>query len=336
MSFTRVSLTNYRSIREGQVRLCPFSLVIGPNGAGKSGFLEFFRTVLNFNPRETISLGPDRSGHPFDPPHAWRRHLNHPEEKGSFCLDWEDETGAQRKFTGTDEGLDLQPDYPWTPGTMEVFGLDPRAVIRGHPEGGDGVAPNGKGLPDLLLTLAESPGQKQFSLVERFLQKCVPEVENLIVRRQDDGRVALGVKESGLRDVVPGHFLSEGTRLILGMLTILLQENPPRMVIFEDVDRGMHPRLFERFAEVMENLAEDRGINLLASTHNPYLVDCFYSRQEALLVVEKNNGVSTLANLDERIAEFTYDQKTAREMPLGSLWFSGLVGGVPESERRKK
>lgn len=337
MKLIRVQLRNFRSIREADIRISPFSLIIGPNGAGKSGFLQFFPTVLNFASKVVPEVSPGKAGHPFQPSDAWRRHLNHPDEEGWFSLEWEEAPGKTATFGGSHRGIHQAAAYPWEPGSVTIYAFDAKRIARqdGKAEHGR-IGADGRGLNHVLAALGKEPEPTLFRAIETHLQMCVPEIEGLDIVGMDSSHPAIHVRERGLHEPVPAALLSEGTLIILGMLTLLLQKDPPRVILIEDVDRGMHPRLFERLAEVLETLALKRGVTLLASTHNPYLVDCFMERQEAVIVVEKNEGVTTLANLDERMESYAYDEETAGEMPLGSLWFSGLVGGVPETWRRKR
>ena len=71
------------------------------------------------------------------------------------------------------------------------------------------------------------------------------------------------------------------------------------------------------------------GVNILATTHNPYLVDAFQEDRKAVIIVEKENGASTLATLEQKMEGLNYDEIDPEDMPLGQLWFSGLVGGTP-------
>lgn len=120
--------------------------------------------------------------------------------------------------------------------------------------------------------------------------------------------------------------LSEGTKLILMILRILHQENPPKLILLEDIDRGLHPRLFQKVVEMLRDIVKTKEVQIIATTHNPYLVDEFAGEEESVLIVEKEGTVSTITSLADRLQ----DGDTPEEA-LGSLWFSGFFGGVPKS-----
>ena len=177
-----------------------------------------------------------------------------------------------------------------------------------------------------------------FDAIESNLKACVPEIEKLSLNPTVEGQKQIQVRERGIALPVPAHQLSEGTRLILAVLTIIHQEKPPPVILLEDVDRGMHPRIFESMAELMEKIAEKHNVSIIATTHNPYLVDCFAEKRDSVILVEKKDGATTLSTLEERLRTIDYTDADAEDMPLGNLWFTGLVGGVPEflKPRNKK
>ncbi len=122
--------------------------------------------------------------------------------------------------------------------------------------------------------------------------------------------------------------LSEGTRLVLTILTIVNQERKPSIIGIEDIDRGLHPALFGKVVDVCRELVRGEGApQIIATTHNPYFVDQFIDDEDSVLLVEKENANTTFTPLSKRLAELGERTET-----LGSVWYSGLVGGVPTRE----
>ncbi len=78
--------------------------------------------------------------------------------------------------------------------------------------------------------------------------------------------------------------------MIISILAIIYQHAKPPVICLEDVDRGMHPRVFEQIVKLMQQIARDHDLNIVATTHNPYLVDCFQERPESVVIVEKKEG----------------------------------------------
>ena len=120
--------------------------------------------------------------------------------------------------------------------------------------------------------------------------------------------------------------LSEGTRLVLTLLTIVHQEKPPTIIGLEDIDRGLHPRLFQQVIDLLFRMTAEKNIQIIATTHNPYLEDQFAGNEEAVIIVEKEKGETRFTSLKDKL-----NGLDPEEEPLGSLWYSGFVGGVPRA-----
>ena len=193
---------------------------------------------------------------------------------------------------------------------------------------------NGQGTAQVLESLKNGDREDLFDEIEIHFMRYVPEVEKVSLRTAN-GAKQIQVREKGLSGhVLPATELSEGTRLILCILTIIHQEKPPPVILLEDIDRGMHPRIFEQMVPLMKDIAKKHDINIIATTHNPYLVDCFQDDKEAVIIVEKKDGASTLSTLASRLEGLDYDKIDPNDMPLGNLWYSGFVGGIPSKNKR--
>jgi predicted ATPase len=131
----------------------------------------------------------------------------------------------------------------------------------------------------------------------------VPEVEWLTLIATNDGKWLPWVKESGIKDLVPFEELSAGSRKILALVTILHQPNRPDLILFEDIERDIHPRSLKPLVEAMRRISKEHGVQIIMTTHSPYVLDCFQEKEfwGDVVIVEKTDGVSRLTNADERL-----------------------------------
>lgn len=75
---------------------------------------------------------------------------------------------------------------------------------------------------------------------------------------------------------VPADLLSEGTLLVLGLLTILHTTPDLRLLLLDDIDRGLHPRAQRTLVELMLALQHERpGLQIVCTTHSPFVLDLF-------------------------------------------------------------
>jgi predicted ATPase len=323
---TRIRIQNYRSFVDTEVKLRPFSLVVGANGSGKSNLLRAIWAAHD----NYCHLYEVKSGGPSVSARFAEKHVNH----SNLPTIFEAEVTDKGVFVTRDDQANLTSN--WSFGKVHIYAIDAKAVsgaesIIAHP----GVRLDGSGTAQVLEALKNGDREDLFEKIEESFKRYVPEVEKLSLRTVEQGKKQIQVREKGLKTLLPATELSEGTRLVLCILTILHQENPPPIILLEDIDRGLHPRLFEYVAPMMRDIAERHNINILATTHNPYLVDCFQDDKEAVIIVEKKDGASTLSTLADRLEGLDYDKEDPEDMPLGNLWFSGLVGGVPAKINRR-
>lgn len=114
---------------------------------------------------------------------------------------------------------------------------------------------------------------------------------------------------------------SDGTVRILDLLEILLAgEN--NVYIIDELDRCLHPSLSYKFVETYLQIAEERNIQLIVTTHESRLMDFDLLRRDEIWFIDKRmNGESDIYSLEEYNARF--DQK------IDKAYLEGRYGGVP-------
>jgi predicted ATPase len=206
-----------------------------------------------------------------------------------------------------------------------TFTIDPQRIgLEEQLQPRPTVGHDGSGAVQVLDSLKTGDREDLFFAIERKLREFVPEIEKLSFTPAE-GTKALQVREAGIPTPIPVRELSEGTRLVLTILTIVYQERKPSLIAIEDLDRGLHPALFGKVVDVCRKLVkEPNAPQIIATTHNPYLVDQFIDDEDSVILVEKKDSNTTFTSLAERMRGLDRGSE-----PLGGVWYSGLVGGVP-------
>jgi predicted ATPase len=200
----------------------------------------------------------------------------------------------------------------------------PSAVVEGVPR----LSFDGSGLPTLLAYLANYEPARLHTIVDS-VRKVVPDVEDTRqrLRRWEphpgqaqgeyDGPSYQYLLEVRMRGDgwVPADLLSEGTLFAFGMHAVLNQRNRPRMVILDDIDRGLHPKaqraLIQQLTEIADSCA---GVCLIVSTHSPYILDEVPA--EAVRVVRAFDGATQLRAL----VDHPEWQEWKSSMTSGEFW----------------
>ncbi len=126
--------------------------------------------------------------------------------------------------------------------------------------------------------------------------------------------------------------LSHGTLIALAILTLAYLPEPPKIVGIEEPDRGIHPRLLREVRDALYRLSypKDHGesrepVQVIATTHSPYFLDLFRDHPEEIVIAERVGEEAKFQRLSDRpdVDEILGDA------PLGEVWYSGILGGVP-------
>lgn len=202
--------------------------------------------------------------------------------------------------------------------------------------------------PTLDFLRDEAPDK--FQLIEEKLNRIVPNVRKVGIKRakvpvirnrliEVDGK-SISYEETqemtgqevildmntGVR--IPAHAISEGTMLTLGLLTVLMNPNQPNLVLLDDVEQGLHPQAQRELMTVFkEIIAENPNLQIIFSTHSPYIIDALAPSQVHILNNSKS-GFTVSKRLDEHP-----DVEWAKEtLTTGEFWDAEGEDWVTEGE----
>jgi predicted ATPase len=222
------------------------------------------------------------------------------------------------------------------------------------------LSSSGRGLPSVLAYLKLAETDRFQHIVER-LRGVVPivrdigfsrlEAKETIPRllRVEDRVVEIPETVTSIQDAltfdfvdadrVPASLVSEGTLLALGLLTALevldrkarterrngvdVLVAPPEVVLIDDLDRALHPRAQRALVKTLrEILAVTPDLQIIATSHSPYLVD---ELSPSEVVVLGRNAAGTV--VAKRLADFP-DERLRNMLYAGELWMSEGDGWV--------
>jgi AAA domain, putative AbiEii toxin, Type IV TA system len=179
---------------------------------------------------------------------------------------------------------------------------------------------DGSGLAPTLDYLRDEAPDK-FQYLQEMLKRIVPGVRQIGVKRAkvmvnrqrlievdgksisyEDSQEMTGqevVLDMNTGKRIPAHAISEGTMLALGLLTVLINPTQPNLVLLDDVEQGLHPKAQrELIAVFKEIIQENNNLQIIFSTHSPYIVDELIPSQVHVLS-NNNSGVTRCKRLDE-------------------------------------
>ena len=108
--------------------------------------------------------------------------------------------------------------------------------------------------------------------------------------------------------------------------------DPPAIVGLEEPDRGIHPRLLRDVRDAMyrlaypESVGEKRDpVQVIATTHSPYMLDLFRDHPEEIVIADKVEDNVRF----QRLSDLPNIEEILRDSQLGDVWYTGILGGVP-------
>ena len=92
---------------------------------------------------------------------------------------------------------------------------------------------------------------------------------------------------------IPAAQASDGSLLVLAYLTLLHLPDPPRVILVEEPENGIHPKRLEEVLKILRKLIEKRKrTQIIMTTHSPYLLDFFKPEEVTLCCKEPDGSVS--------------------------------------------
>lgn len=96
---------------------------------------------------------------------------------------------------------------------------------------------------------------------------------------------------------VPAEGLSEGTLYALGLVVSLDWTEGPKLLLTDDLDKGLHPAAQAEIVSVLCKVqAEDPELQIVATTHSPYLLQEF-DHSEVRVMTRGPDGFARCRNL---------------------------------------
>jgi len=328
-----VHFRNFKALRSAAVKLGPFNLLVGPSGSGKTTLIE---ALLRLRALSALPAGHarDRKEQPAGSPRI-DFHFDPPFQNVRVILGCNaDELACDLLIVDHPPGI--EGEGQWAELRTQLQGI--RAYMFDHTamgvpatqsEGGE-LGSNGGNLAAVLARRKQVAPAALGELEGEFC-RIMPEFAGLDFR-PTDGRVELLARLAGGKETVSAGNLSQGTLHLLATLALAHDPQPPAFICLEEADRGSHPRMLREVRDALYRLShpQDAGENrapvqVIATTHSPYLLDLFKEHPEEVVLAHKRGNAASFSRLSER----TDLLELMKETNLGDLWYSGILGSVP-------
>jgi len=162
------------------------------------------------------------------------------------------------------------------------------------------------------------PHIKSIKLIQEMSYRApVDDPERITMLNRADGKgLYFEIKESG--QLVPASQASDGTLLVLAYLSILYLPKPPRLLLVEEPENGIHPKRLRDILEILRNLVHEQShTQVVLTTHSPYGLDLFKPEEVTLCTKLDAGEIKTTRLSDSPTVLQQLDVFT-----LGEIWTS--------------
>ena len=163
----------------------------------------------------------------------------------------------------------------------------------------------------------------------------LPEFDRILFETPKTGQRAFLLRTRKGHHAIPARDLSQGTVLALAILTLAYLPDPPPLIGIEEPERGVHPRLLRNIQTALYRLSypeqfgeERQPVQVIATTHSPYFLDLYKDHPEEIVIAQKTADGAQF----ERLSDQPHIMEVLEDAPLGEVWYSGILGGVPAEQ----
>ena len=340
-----VQFRHFKALRAASLRLEPFNLVVGPNGSGKTTLIQAFLKLRALAGQAAAAETPGPASAKGGGAAGGQRPGVVPTIMFRFAAP---DDGFEVQLSGrTEHSCDrLQVRFPPAAGArtrweelrtdlagIRVFLFDHYAMAGpvARSEGGE-LASNGRNLAAVLAGMREQQPEA-FGRLQAEFCRALPDFAGIEPQPAGEGAVELALRLADGNALITPEDASQGALYALAILTLSFLPRKPTMLCLEETDRGVHPRLLREVRDALYRLSypasfgEQRpAVQIVATTHSPFLLDLFRDHPEEIVIASKRGAAATF----ERLGDRPDVKEILREGSLGDLWYSGILGGVPE------
>ncbi|MDX2078738.1 MAG: AAA family ATPase [bacterium] len=350
----KLTIKGFKTIRSLEnFEMRDINVLIGANGSGKSNFISYFRMlgelveerlriwvakndyanhILTYGIKQTQRLEStilfDDGGYEF---------VLEPTGSGSLIFTEEKIQGKDdiRELLGVghDESLLRQrsteedfyiPHYNWLSG-LKVFHFHDTGETSGmkqphHIRDNIRLNTDASNLAPYLYRLSQAE-PNTYRQICKVIQLALPFFDEFILN-PETSMIQLEWRQKNTDYLFDATHLSDGSLRFICLVTALMQPYPPRYttLIIDEPELGLHSHAISLLGALVRSASAH--IQIILATQSIQLINQF--ELEDLIVVEREDGVSTFKRLDSKDFEAWLEDYT-----IGELWQKNVLGGMP-------
>ncbi|MBP7929588.1 MAG: AAA family ATPase [Acidimicrobiia bacterium] len=353
----RITIEGFKSINALDVHLRRLSVLLGPNGSGKSNFIQVFE-LLGQMVRSQLQLSVALAGGASTLLHSGDYRAERISISTKFGVNgysaalvptdleeliFETEVASfinQDKYTepflvdlgsGHRESRLHTSDRPtarwvgeklasWVVYHFHDTSRSAPVKRAGELNDNDALRPDAGNLAAFLYRLQRSDPSSYGRILDA-VRAVAPFFDEFHLRpdRLDPDRIRLEWKQRSSTAYFGPNALSDGTLRFICIATLLLQPEPPSLVLLDEPELGLHPYAINLVADMLE--ASEHQI--IVSTQSVTLLDRM-DIADIFIVEQEQSGTKLWRPTPDSLSQWVNDYS------VGEIWEKNLIGGRPE------
>ncbi|NVK64153.1 MAG: AAA family ATPase [Flavobacteriales bacterium] len=364
MPINEIEIENFKSIKKLRLEIAPINILVGPNGVGKSNLIGFFSLLKNMFAQSlqtyiatqgkangflhfgkahsaflsgTINFNNDR-GYTTN---SYSFRLI-PDDSNSLILEEEssgynarDGWNYKREYTRNESfhavsssfRNDYLRDYFNEFNTFHFHDTSRSSKLKQSNNLKDNrvLKSDGSNLAAFLYMLSIKH-KTHFKLIEKTIGSIAPYFSKFDLQPDllDENMIELVWKEVGSEQYFNAYNFSDGTLRFIALATLLLQPNPPKTIIIDEPELGLHPFAIKKLAALITNVSANSQV--IVSTQSVTFLNEFTPKD--IIVVDRENIEGMMISKFKRFKEEELDQ-WLEGYSMGEIWEKNLIGGKP-------
>lgn len=316
---TSLTLQNFKSHLHSVTKLEPLTILVGANASGKSSILE----ALSWSAHTSNEGVPVKNANLDGSRRVNSERLQvRIEAEPSFVYDW---TYPVEGTKGSKSQHLISSGHKMARliRAAQLIQLDFSKLASPTPISSEppNLSSNGQNLAGVLAHLRLA-NDETFESIVASLRDVVPSFRKVRIQRtmihQGDKSVAadqLFLDFIGAPSI-PASEVSEGTLIALGLLTLIQEPGGPRLILIDEIDRGLHPKAQVDLLRTIRKMIDTiKGLQIIATTHSPFVVDAVAPESVRVLALKPDGTTAVKALTDHPDASKALEVLTA-----GELW----------------
>ena len=342
---TSMHIENFKCFKDFDIDLGPFNVLVGPNDSGKTAFLQAVAIAGETGPNAAWNLSSLTAKAGLTPGVAnlWRSDSGSPILIQANGRAWQQQKDDRRYMEVTSQnGTDfrsqvrVQPSLRTSPpiiespeprllvewmheaiGSVSYFAFDPNQLRKATPvtPGTFRMTRVGLGLPMFLADIRDDIDR--FSNLQRVFNERFHEYEQIMTPRETVGGKTCQVLKLRTRhgDVLPAESVSDGVILYLAYMAVCYQPDPPKILMIEEPETGVHYASLKQIVQMLKDLSRDKQVQVILTTHSPYLLDCVEPEEVRVFAKGPDGAVRAV-----RLSDHPEVAELKKHLMTGEIW----------------